>query len=107
MNAGPMRNENANSTEARPTMHAHLLAVAVFKIQIKLVLAKKFEKKNSVWTIISMRWAVALRKLGREVLVVHTFAQNIDLKSSIKKLLHLLKIHEPFVHTTETTKLEQ
>ena len=88
-------------------MHEHVLAVAVLEIQIKLVLAEKFEEENSVWTVISERWVVILRKLGRKVLVVHALAQNVDLQASIKKLLNLRKTHEPHVHTTATKKLEQ
>ena len=76
-------------------MHEHVLAVAVLEIQIKLVLAEKFEEENSVWTVISERWVVILRKLGRKVLVVHALAQNVDLQASIKKLLNLRNIHEP------------
>jgi hypothetical protein len=97
--ADAQRKDESYSRDVWLTMRTHVLAVAVLEIQIKLVLAEKLEEENSVWTVISKRWVVVLRKLGRKVLVVHALAQNVDLKASIKKLLNLRKIHEPYVHT--------
>ena len=93
----PMRNATgapqeqiALTTRPRVMPAPHVLAVAVFEVQIKLVPAEKLEKMFAVGTVIAVCRAVVLRKFGGKVLVVHAVAQNVNLEPGIKELLHLL-----------------
>ena len=85
------RTNSAHNTPKGNVMTApHVLAVAVFEVQIKLVPAEKLEKMFAIGTVIAVCRAVVLLKFGGKVLVVHAVAQNVNLEPGIKQLLHLL-----------------
>ena len=67
----------------------HILAVAVFEIQIKLVVREELKKLFPVRSIITLSRTVPLLEFGGEILVVHAFTQNVDFKPSIKELSNL------------------
>ena len=86
---GAPQEQIALTTRPRVMPAPHVLAVAVFEIQIKLVLREELKKLFSVWSIITMSKIVVLLEFGGEILVVHAITQNVDFKPSSKELSNL------------------